>query len=469
MKVEDIFSNKLNFFMAISAIFLTEYFKIITDEGRKNKRLIWKIIKYSLISLIIIIFFITFEYFGYNTHLYQEFNTEYLSEFIPYFFVNLVFFLVLDTIFVAFDFLFNQIKIFCKYLKYSSARSIMRVLIIALISYIFNGIINSSPQTSYNILKQDVIVINSKSNKFKARTNTTFDFVYEEEEKKEADESIDNNLVFTKEDSEYLLKKGTKIKILKNTNLYPDDNPIKSYRSPDGNNKFVNISATNETKVVLKDDEEFTLADDVYVQLSVKDELRVYIEVVIRFLLSLLLLYYSVKYLIERGLQFMIPKVLGLAEEKKLSDIIKIYDKKDINSNKKYDEYCFNKDCILVESFKNSLGNNYCELDDIIIDVANHKATIISEKHTDCRDLASDYLLVKYDNSQITTEYVYFIIMNYLKNEREKTINIYNDLRKMKIKIPSKFFQNLIGKAFAIHLEEECKLFEYYKINKSDS
>ena len=468
MRVEDIFSNKLNFFMAISAIFLSEYFKIITDEGRKNKRLIWKIIKYSLISFIIIIFFITFEYFGYNTHLYQEFDTEYLSEYLPYFFVNLVFFLVLDTIFVAFDFLFNQIKIFCKHLKYKSARSIMRIVIIALISFIFNWVINSSPQTSYNILKQDVIVENSKSNKFKARINTTFDFVYDEE-KKEDDKSIDNNLVFTKDDSKYLLKKGTKIKILRDTTLYPDDNPIKSLRSPDENNKFVYISATNDTKVLLKDDEEFTLNEDVYVQLSVKDGLRVYIEIVIRFLLSLLLLYYFIKYLIERGLEFMIPKVLGLAEEKKLSDIIKIYDKKDINSNKEYDEYCFNEDCILVESFKNSLGNNYCELGDIIIDVANHKASIISGKHKDCRDLASDYLLVKYDNSQITTEYVYFIIMNYLKNEREKTINVYNDLRKMKIKIPSKFFQNLIGKAFAIHLEEECKLFEYYKINKSDS
>lgn len=468
MKVEDIFSNNLNFFMAISALFLTEYFKIITDEGRKNQKLIWKIIRYSLISFLIIIFFITFEYFGYNTHLYQEFNTEYLSKFIPYFFVNLVFFIVLDTIFVAFDFLFDQIKIFCKSLKHTSARSIMRVLIIYSIINIFNCVINSFPQTTYNILKQDVIVKNSNSNKFKARINTTFDFVYEDE-KKEDDKKIDNNLVFTRDDSKYLLKEGTKIKILRNTNLYPDDNPIKSYRSPDENNKFVNISATNDTKVVLKDDEEFTLTEDVYVQLSVKDDLRVYIEVVIKFLLSLLLLYYFIKSLIEWGLQFLLPKVLVLAEEKELSDIIIIYDRKDINSNRKYDEYCFNEDCILVESFKNSLGNNYCELGDIIIDVANHQASIISGKHKGCSDLASDYLLVKYDKSQITTKYVYFIIMNYLKDKKESAINIYSDLRKMRIKIPSKFFQNLIGKAFEIHLEEEYKLVEYYKLVKSNS
>lgn len=442
-------------------VFLMDYFKLFSEEGKKNKKFIWKVIRFSFISLCVTILYIVMDMYTYKTHLYREFTENDIQIYTITYFVNLLLFLILNKFFNWVDVPLKKIIIFFRGTNsiFRVSQNLLRCVLVLIFLSIFVKLV---PKNSYKVFQQDVIVENANQTKFIAKANqTTFDLIYQEK-KGEIDTILDEDIDFKSKDTNYLLQKGTKIKILKDSFLYPVDNASISLQNPSNENEFANIIATNDSIAILNKDKEFTLDGDVLVQLSEENKLRFNIEAQIPIIFAMLSVFYFIRMIFEMVLSLKVIRKIESAEEVGLDELIEIYMSNEVNIDKLYNKECFKNDLIPVRFSQDEWKINYCVAGDIIIDTINYKAAIVSDATAKCMVIADNYLLVKYNKNKITTNYLYFIIMQNLENESISNKIIDKNIKNIKIKLPSKFYQYLIGKEFELFQEEKYKYYNYY-------
>lgn len=445
----------------VLTVFLADYLKIFTEEGKKNKEFIWKLIRFSFISLCVTILYIVADMYTYKTHLYRELTESDIQIYTITYFVNLLLFFFLNKIFNWFDVPLKKIIIF-----FGGSNSVFRVfqniLRWGLVLFFLCMFVKLVPKNSYKVFQQDVKIENANHTKFIAKANkTTFDLIYQEKQD-EKDAIIDDNIDFKSKDTKYLLQKGTKIKILKDSFLYPVNNISISLKNPSKENEFANIIATNDSVAILKNDEEFTIEEDVFVQLSEENKLRFNIEAQIPIIFAMLIIFYFIRMIFEIFLSLTVLRKIESAEEIGLDELIEIYMSNEVNIDSLYNEECFKNDLIPVRAAQGERKTNYCVAGDIIIDTINYKAAIVSDTTANSMLIADNYLLVKYNKNKITTNYLYFIIMQNLENESVTNKIIDKNIKNIKVKLPSKFYQDLIGNGFELSLEKKGKYYNYY-------
>lgn len=448
-------------------LILTDYFKMFSEETRKNRSLISNILKYSLISAGIILFLGIINVYGFNPHLYREFSENDVDMYSTLFFSNIVFLL-------AFNSLFNWIDRFLvKYLYYKiSAKFRIKSIyyfvcffICLLLPFYFNSL---SSNHQYRVLKQDVVVTDELGKKYIVKENTTFDFEYEDTKSKT---DQDKKSIYEIEDSLYILKKDSKIKLLSGNKIYPMDENSLEYTNKQRQKSKENIyTISGESIISLNEDKIFTLQENVIISLAQKNKYKSLIESQF-YMFCFFLSFYN---LILFAFWLIIPSVKGSSKSLdavwKLSEHIEIFTSKDMyktnSQDNSYDLNCFFED-------KNTLYNRKyqepvikCKFGDIIVDCKNYEAVIVSQNNEGKTDLSAEFLLLKINDKSVNSDYLLFIIQNYLKNTTVGKLDqkeLITELKSINLKLPWKNYQKLVGEEYKVYLQKKLLFEEHFK------
>lgn len=448
-------------------LILTDYFKMFGEETRKNRSLISNIIKYSLISAGIILFLGIFDIYGFNPHLYREFSENDVDIYSTLFFSNIGFLL-------AFNSLFNWIDRFLVkyvYYKISSKFGLKMIyyltcsLMCLLLSLYFSPL---TPFHRYRVLKQDVVVTDNLGKQYIVKENSTFDFEYEDIESKSEQ---DKKSIYETDDSLYILKKGSKIKLLSGNKIYSmDENSLEYITNKNKRSKEVIYTISGESIILLNEDDIFTLQKDVKISLAQRNkykslfESQFYIFCFYLFFYNLILFAFWVFMPLVKGSSKSIDDVW------KLSEHVAFHTSKDmlenISQNNSYDLNSFFEDKQTFYNLKYQVQEIKCKIGDIIVDCKNHEATIVSQKNEGKTDLSEEFLLLRINDKSIRSDYLLFIIQNYLKNTTVGKLDqkeLITELKRINLKLPWKVYQKLVVKEYKVYLQKELLLDEYFK------
>ena len=436
-------------------LILTDYFKMFGEETRKNRSLISNIIKYSLISAGIILFLGIFDIYGFNPHLYREFSENDVDIYSTLFFSNIGFLL-------AFNSLFNKIssKFGLKMIYYLTCS-----LMCLLLSLYFSPL---TPFHRYRVLKQDVVVTDNLGKQYIVKENSTFDFEYEDIESKSEQ---DKKSIYETDDSLYILKKGSKIKLLSGNKIYSmDENSLEYITNKNKRSKEVIYTISGESIILLNEDDIFTLQKDVKISLAQRNkykslfESQFYIFCFYLFFYNLILFAFWVFMPLVKGSSKSIDDVW------KLSEHVAFHTSKDmlenISQNNSYDLNSFFEDKQTFYNLKYQVQEIKCKIGDIIVDCKNHEATIVSQKNEGKTDLSEEFLLLRINDKSIRSDYLLFIIQNYLKNTTVGKLDqkeLITELKRINLKLPWKVYQKLVVKEYKVYLQKELLLDEYFK------
>lgn len=446
---------------------LTDYFKMFGEETRKNRSLIGNIIKYSLISVGIIILLGILDLYGFNPHLYREFSENDVDIYSTLFFSNIGFLL-------AFNSLFNWIDRFLVkyvYYKISAKFEIKRIyyftcsLICLLLSFYFASL---TSYHRYRVLKQDVVVSDNLGKKYIVKENTTFDFEYEDIE---STSNQDKKSIYETDDSLYILKKDSKIKLLSGNHIYSmDENSLEYVTKKNKRSKEAIFTISGESIVLLNEDEIFTLQEDVKISLAQKNKYKSLFEDQF-YIFCFYLFFYN---LILFVFWLIIPCVKGTSKSEddvwKLSEHVVIHTSKEMlenfSQNNSYDLNSFFEDKQTFYNRNNQVPEIKCRIGDIIVDCKNYEATIVSQKNEGKTGLSAEFLLLRINDKSVRNDYLLFIIQNYLKNITVRMFDqedLISELLMINLKLPSKFYQKLVGQEYKVYLQKELLLEEHYK------
>lgn len=448
-------------------LILTDYFKMFGEETRKNRSLISNIIKYSLISAGIIICLGIFDLYGFNPHLYREFSENDVDIYSTLFFSNIGFLL-------AFNSLFNWIDRFLvKYVYYKISAKFenkrIYYLTCTIICLLFA--VYFSPLTrfhKYRVLKQDVVVTDNLGKKYIVKENTTFDFEYEDTESKSEQ---DKKSIYETDDSLYILKKDSKIKLLSGNKIYSmDENTLEYITKMNKRSKEAIYSIRGESIILLNEDDIFTLQDDVKISLAQKNKYKSLFETQF-YLFCFYLFFYN---LILLAFWVFMPLVKGTSKSIndvwKLPEHVVIHTSKDmlenISQNNSYDLDSFLEDKQTFYDLKYQVPEIKSKIGDIIVDCKNYEATIVSQKNEGKTDLFEEFLLLRITDKSIRSDYLLYIIQNYFKNisdEKFDQKDLITKLSEIKLKLPSRIYQKLVGQEYKVYLQKELLLEEHFK------
>ena len=448
-------------------IILTDYFKMIGEETRKNRSVIGDIIKSSLLSLGVIIFLGLIQLYGYNPHLYREFSEKDLDTYATIFFANIVFFMAFISLFNWMDrFLVKYV-----YYKFKSKFKIkrcyyfVRLIVCALLPLYF---VFFTSNNNFKVFKEDVVVVDELGQRYLVKEKTTFDFEYVDNESKS---DKNKKSVYEADDSIYILKKGSELKLLRGSKIYPLDEKALDF-VVENNKKSSKAIYTLSGKSImsLNGDEIFTLEDDVNISLAQKNEYKILLEQLFYFLCSLQIFYSLIIFLYWE----IMPSINGMSKSKenvwKLSEHVDIFTSMDMLKNNSqdnsYDSNSFLEDKNKFYNLEHQEPEKKCELGDIIVNCKNYEATIVSQNNEGKTDLSAEFLLLRVNDKSIRSEYLLFIIQNYLNNNTGRMFDqkdLSADLSMINLKLPSKIYQKLVGQEYKVYLQKELLLEEHYK------
>ena len=168
------------------------------------------------------------------------------------------------------------------------------------------------------------------------------------------------------------------------------------------------------------------------------------------------------------------PAVKGMSKSKdkiwKLSEHVDILTSKDmlknISHNNSYDSNSFIEDKELYCNSKYQSPENKCENGDIILDFKNHEATIVSQNNAGKTNLSAEMLLLKINDKSVRSNYLLFIIQNYLKNITVVKLNqeeLISELKRVNLKLPWKIYQKLVGEEYRVYLQKKLLFKDHFK------
>lgn len=444
-------------------IILTDYFKILGEETRKNKKIIRDLIKCIIISLGIILFYVILNFYFYQTHLFYEFNDKDLDQYAIVFASNTVFLMVLNSLFNWIDRLVNK---FIYYFGSSNSNIKLRKLIVRGIICIIILITFSlvASQKKYKVFKQDTIVLDSNQREYLVKENSTFDFLYEnnDSEKKNSDKKYSES-----ENSIYEIKANSKIKLLKGSKLYPREGEQLDYRKYGTKlAKDVSLYSTTDSIISLEADGFYTVKDDIKISLATEHENKFIIEVQFQIICFL----YAVVHFIKASYLYFVLSAKGLKNSKdnewKFSEHIAFFTSQTITDENMYDKNSFENDKDKRNHINDISQIIKCEKGDIIIDSELYVATIVSDNNVEKNKISPEFILLKLKDDNVSIEYILFIVNNFLKSVSERKLDkkgLINVLSNLKIKLPWKSYQKIVGNEYKVYLQKIDQLERYYK------
>ena len=459
--------NQLRIFLVSGiVIVLTDYLKIFGEETRKNKKIIRDFIKCILISLVIIIVFAIINFYSYQTHLFYEFSDKDLDQYAVVFAANTVFLMVLNS-------LLNWADRLVSTLVYSKGKNntnveiiknILRGVICIFIFFTFSYLASQSKNNKYKIFKQDTTVKDCKGNEYLVKENSTFDFNYDEND---SEKKSSSNLNYESANSIFQLETNSKIKLLKGSILFPKKGEKIIYRK-DGKNlaKDVTILSTPESIMSLENDETFTLFEDTNISLATQNENKFILEVQ----LELIGLFYAVFYFVKAIYVYFILSAKGPKNSKnnewKFSEQIAFFTSETMTDEKMYDKNSFENDKNKRNYDNDTSQIIKCEKGDIVIDSELYDATIVSDNNNGKNRISSEFILLKLKDDNVSVEYILFIVNNFLKSASDRKLDkegLINDLSNLKINLPWKSYQKIVGNEYKVYLQKMDQLERYYK------
>lgn len=444
-------------------IILTDYFKILGEETRKNKKIIRDLIKCIIISLGIILFYVILNFYFYQTHLFYEFNDKDLDQYAIVFASNTVFLMVLNSLFNWIDRLVNQ---FIYYFGNSNSniklrKLIVRGIICIIILFTFNLV---ASQKKYKVFKQDTIVLDCNQKEYLVKENSTFEFLYEnkDSEKKNSDKKYSESA-----NSIYEIKANSKIKLLKGSILYPREGEQFDYRKYGKKlAKDVSLYSTTDSIISLEADGFYTVKDDTKISLATQHENKFIIEVQFQIICFL----YAVVHFFKASYLYFVLSAKGLKNSKdnewKFSEHIAFFTSQTITDENMYDKNSFENDKDKRNHINDISQIMKCEKGDIIIDSELYVATIVSDNNVGKNKISSEFILLKLKDDNVSIEYILFIVNNFLKSVSERKLDkqgLINVLSNLKIKLPWKIYQKIVGNEYKVYLQKIDQLERYYK------
>lgn len=444
-------------------LIVTDYLKIFGEETRKNKKIIRDFIKCILISLVIIIVFAIINFYFYKTHLFYNFSEKDLDQYAVVFAANTVFLMGLNSLLnwaerllTTLIYYYGKNKINVKIIK-----NILRGCICFALFLLFVSVASHS---KYKIFKQDTTVKDCKGNEYLVKENSTFDFEYEKKDSEQESSSTSN---YDSYNSIFQLKTESRIKLLKGNILYPKEGTETSY-SKDKENlaKDIKIYSTTDSILPLENDEIFTLLEDTNISLEAQNENKFILEVQF----EIICLAFTLVYIVKALYLYLILLAKGLNNsnnnEWKFSEQIAFFTYQTMTDENMYDKNSFENDKD-KRNYDNDISQIIkCEKGDIIIDSERYDATIVSDNNNGKNTISSEFILLKIKDDNVSVEYILFIVNNFLKSVSERKLDkegLINVLSNLKINLPWKSYQKLVGNEYKVYLEKMDQLERYYK------
>lgn len=444
-------------------LIVTDYLKIFGEETRKNKKIIRDFIKCILISLVIIIVFAIINFYSFQTHLFYEFSDKDLDQYAVVFAANTIFLMGLNSLLNWADrlistFIYRKGK---NNINVEIIKNIVRGVICLVIFFTFNSV---ASQSKYKIFKHDTTVKDFKGNEYLVKANSTFDFNYDEKDSKEESSS---NLYYESANSIFQIEANSKIKLLKGSILYPKQGKKIIYRKGGKNlAKDVTIYSTPESIMSLENDEIFTLLEDTNISLATQNENKFILEVQFQ----IIGFFYAVFYFVKAMYVYFILSAKGLKNSKnnewKFSEQIAFFTSQTMTDENMYDKNSFEND-----KNKRNYDNDKsqiikCEKGDIIINSELYDATIVSDNNNGKNRISSEFILLKLKDDNVSVDYILFIVNNFLKSVSERKLDkegLINVLSNLKINLPWKSYQKIVGNEYKVYLQKMDQLERYYK------
>lgn len=446
-------------------IILTDYLKIFGEETRKNKKIIRDFIKCILISLVIIIVFGIINFYFYKTHLFYNFSEKDLDQYAVVFAANTVFLMGLNSLLNWAE------RILTTFIYYNGKnktnvniiKNILRGCICLALFFVFALVASHS---KYKIFKQDTTVQDLNGNEYLVKENSTFDFEYVKKDSEQESSSTSN---YDSYNSIFQLKKNSKIKLLKGSILYPKEGKETSYSKDIENIKYIakgiEIYSTTDSILPLEGDEIFTLLEDTNISLATQNENKFILEVQF----EMICLAFTVVYFVKALYLFLILSAKGFKNSKdnewKFSEHIAFFTSQTMTDENMYDMNSFKNDKD-KRNYDNDISQIIkCEKGDIIIDSELYDATIVSDNNGKNR-ISSEFILLKLKDDNVSVEYILFIVNNFLKSVSERKLDkegLINVLSNLKINLPWKSYQKMVGNEYKVYLQKMDQLERYYK------
>lgn len=443
-------------------IILTDYFKMIGEKTSKNRSLISNIIKSSLISLFLIIIFAFIDFYHFNPHLYRVFSEQDLDIYIIVFIADTIIIMILNSI-------FNWVNRLVRKIIYNSGRSDLNLKKWYYFAHfltccvLFVSFINLTSRNKYKIFKQDVIVVDSKGKEYLLKENTTFDFNYENNPSNIFKYS---KSYFETKDSTFKLTKNSKIKVLRESKIFPTKGGELVYIIDKNRINGATVFSTSDTIITLKEDQIFTLKEDAKIALSQTNTYKYIIEAQY-YLISVFYMFFKIFWFIYICiLSYLRGENKTSDDEWKLSENIKIFTSDSMNEENMYDDNSYLQDEDNYYSDSNESVDLKCEIGDIIINSVNYEGTIVSGASVGKTMLSKDYILIKLNDKKVSSEFLFFIIKNFLSKLADKKLTqneLKDELLKLKIKLPWKIYQDMVGHEYKVCLQKKIKLEKFYK------
>lgn len=446
-------------------IILSDYFKMIGEETRKNSSLITNIIKCSLLSLGVTIIFILFDLYGYNPHLYREFSENELNTYSTIFFANIVFFLGFNSLFNWLNrFLVKYVYKFKAEFQIKGMFYFIRLIFCLLLPLYFFFLTSNN---RFKVLKQDIVVTDNSGKKYNVKENTTFDFIYKDTvSKNDKNKKMD----YETDESLFILKKDSEIKLLKGSSIYPLDEIPLEYDTKDNKTSTAIYTLSGESVISLNTDEVFTLQEDAKISLGQQNEYKSTVETLFYILCFLQVLYNLIKFLYWTIIPSINSKNKSIDDAWELSKHVVIHTSKDmlenVSQNNSYNLNSFLEDKQTFYNRKYQVPEIKCKTGDIIVDCKKYEATIVSKKNEGKTDLSADFLLLRINDNSIRSDYLLYIIQNHLKNNTDRKVvqkDLIDELSEIILKLPSKNYQKLVGQEYKMYVQKELFLEEHLK------
>lgn len=443
-------------------IILTDYFKMIGEETSKNRTLISNIIKSSLISLGFIITLAFIDFYHFNPHLYRVFSEQDLNIYTIVFIAGTLILMILNSI-------FNWISRLVRKILYFFGRGDLNLKKWYYVAHIITCFVlvvsfkNLTTRNKYKIFKQDVIVQDNTGKEYLLKENTTFDFYYEDNPSKIYEHA---KSYFETKDSTFKLTKNSKIKVLRESKIFPTKGGKLIYILNKNRINGSTVFSTSDSIITLKEDDTFILKEDAKIALS---QINTYKDIIEAQFYLIAIFYLVIKFICLiyiSILSYLRGENKTSDDEWKLSENIKIFTSDSMNEENVYDDNSYLQDEDNYYSDSNESVDLKCEIGDIIINSANYEATIVSEASVGKTMLSKDYILIKLNDKKVSGEFLFFIIKNFLSKLADKKLtqnDLKDELLKLKIKLPWKIYQDMVGHEYKVCLQKKTKLEKFYK------